>query len=48
MAFCRPRQTRAEWLVHPYTPSSFQLVIGCESVRQLKVTSGAEFVKQTC
>ena len=46
-AFCRPRQMRAGWLVRPCTPRSFQLVIDCESVRQLKVTSGAEFVKQT-
>ena len=47
-AFCRPRQMRAGRLVRPCTPRSFQLVIDCESVRQLKVTSGAEFVKQTC
>jgi hypothetical protein len=47
-AFCQPRQRRAEWLVRPCTPRSFQVVIDCESVRQLKVTSGAEFVKQTC
>jgi hypothetical protein len=47
-AFCRPRQTRAEWLVRPCTPRSFQLVIDSDSFRQLKVTSGAEFVKQTC
>ena len=47
-AFCRPRQMRADWQVRPCTPRSFQLVIDCESVRQLKVTSGAEFVKQTC
>src|SRR4029453_6356177 len=46
--FCQPQQTRAEWLVRLCTPRSFQLVIDSEGFRQLKVTSGAEFVKQTC
>ena len=47
-AFCRSRQTLAEWLVRPCTPRSFQFGIDSESFRQLKVTSCAEFVKQTC